>query len=317
MTYESVPNTQADLVKVTKSTTERKSMSTKTSIKRIALVAVAALGFGMVSTVAANAALTTAQTISATLNTATTSYAGRVGVQIQIPITATTVAAGSVSGKYSQLRFAASITTQPATSAVYAGLASGSTAPGTGLTLVDRAINLSAGSAAGLGGSFSTRTSTGDATGPASVAYQVTADNEGAGAITAGTVATLVFTPTVAGTYTAVVWNESSTSGIASLSGAESYQTFTINVADAISTVSLTAVNSTCAKDASLTGDDYGCLVKVQLKDAAGNLAIPATGETVVLTPSGAGDITYVNNSAVTSAAGAAYSLSAADFGNT
>jgi len=44
-------------VKVTGSTTERKIMSTKTSIKRIALVAVSALGFGMVSTVSANAAV--------------------------------------------------------------------------------------------------------------------------------------------------------------------------------------------------------------------------------------------------------------------
>ena len=47
-------------------------------------------------------------------------------------------------------------------------------------------------------------------------------------------------------------------------------------------------------------------------------MAIPATGESVTLTPSSAtADITYVNNVGVTSAAGAAYSLSAADFGNT
>ena len=46
MTYESVPTSQADLEKVSRSTTERKSMSTKTSIKRIALVAVAALKIG-------------------------------------------------------------------------------------------------------------------------------------------------------------------------------------------------------------------------------------------------------------------------------
>jgi len=58
MTYESVSNTQAVLEKVSKTTTERKIMSTKTSIKRIALVAVAALGFGMVSAVSSNAAIT-------------------------------------------------------------------------------------------------------------------------------------------------------------------------------------------------------------------------------------------------------------------
>ena len=45
-------STQADLEKVSRSTTERKSMSTKTTIKRIALVAVSALGFGMLSAVA-------------------------------------------------------------------------------------------------------------------------------------------------------------------------------------------------------------------------------------------------------------------------
>jgi hypothetical protein len=45
-----VISTQADLRKVRNSTTERKSMSTKTTIKRVALVAVAALGLGMLST---------------------------------------------------------------------------------------------------------------------------------------------------------------------------------------------------------------------------------------------------------------------------
>ena len=49
-------STQADLEKVSKSTTERKSMSTKTSIKRIALVAVSALGFGLLSVVPSEAA---------------------------------------------------------------------------------------------------------------------------------------------------------------------------------------------------------------------------------------------------------------------
>ena len=56
MTYESVPNTQAEIWTVQNSTTERKTMSTKTSIKRIALVAVAALGFGMMSTTSSQAA---------------------------------------------------------------------------------------------------------------------------------------------------------------------------------------------------------------------------------------------------------------------
>jgi len=50
-----VISVQAELVKVTHSTAERKSMSTKTSIKRVALVAVAALGFGLLSVVPSQA----------------------------------------------------------------------------------------------------------------------------------------------------------------------------------------------------------------------------------------------------------------------
>ena len=45
-------STQADLRTVRKSTTERKSMATKTTIKRIALVAVSALGLGVLTSVA-------------------------------------------------------------------------------------------------------------------------------------------------------------------------------------------------------------------------------------------------------------------------
>jgi trimeric autotransporter adhesin len=64
-------STQADLRTVRKSTTERKSMSTKTSIKRIALVAVSALGLGVVTSIApASAEATTSEIagISATTN---------------------------------------------------------------------------------------------------------------------------------------------------------------------------------------------------------------------------------------------------------
>jgi len=64
MTYEQRLTTQADLVKVTRSTTERKIMSTKTSIKRIALVAVSTLGFGLMSAVPSQAAVGTATAIA-------------------------------------------------------------------------------------------------------------------------------------------------------------------------------------------------------------------------------------------------------------
>jgi hypothetical protein len=66
-------------------------------------------------------------------------------------------------------------------------------------------------------------------------------------------------------------------------------------------------------------GGASGALIRVSLRDAAGNIAIPATGETVTLTPSGTGRVAKVNDVDVTAAstAGAAYNLSAADFGQT
>jgi len=54
-------------------TNERKQMSTKTNFKRIALVAVAALGMGVLSSVPSQAALSIAPTLTVTNGTATTS----------------------------------------------------------------------------------------------------------------------------------------------------------------------------------------------------------------------------------------------------
>jgi len=70
MSYEKVFSTRAELRIVRRSTIERKQMSTKTTFKRIALVTVAALGFGVMSVVPSNAA-TSADTL--TLSAATAS----------------------------------------------------------------------------------------------------------------------------------------------------------------------------------------------------------------------------------------------------
>ena len=61
---------QAELVKVTNSTFERKIMSTKTTIKRVALVAVAALGFGMLSVVPSSATVASGPTVTTTAGSA-------------------------------------------------------------------------------------------------------------------------------------------------------------------------------------------------------------------------------------------------------
>jgi len=308
-------------------------MSTKTTFKRVALVAVAALGFGVLTSVspalADSANLDVAKNQSVTLNTTTTTYAGRVGQQIAIDVTGATSAATLAAGDLATLSIAAALTSQPAGSAVYPTVRAATSAIGTALTLAKGGNTL-----AGAATNAASITDAGSATHVATMNYVgATSTPINPTAVAVDDLGSVIFTPTVKGVYTLVVWNESSRaigaatgtgqagmtmSAESALSGAESFQTFTINVVDSVGKVALSAINSTSAIDASVTGDDYGSLVKVTLTDAAGNLSIPATGETVILTPSSStGDITYVNNVAVTSAKGAAYSLSAADFGNT
>ena len=316
-------------------------MSTKTTFKRVALVAVAALGLGMLSAAPSNAATATTnvpQAVVATLNTATTTYAARVGQQVSIGLTATSAASATLAAALPYLTVAASITSQPAGSTIYPSLTHAADWTNGTVVLANNgaglAIDAARGSTAATNTAAAALTDTGDATKVATISYA--ADTQSGTAYAAQTattaLATLTFTPTVKGVYTVVAWNETSrpvaaatgagtatmATGEAALSGTESFQTFTINVVDGISKVAISAINSTSAIDSTVTGDDYGSLVKVTLTDAAGNLAIPATGETVILTPSSStADITYVNNNPVTSEKGAAYSLSAADFGNT
>jgi hypothetical protein len=89
---------RADLRIVRRSTIERKQMSTKTTFKRIALVTVAALGFGVMSVVpstatinadsltlsAATAAQNTAETQTATSAVATVSFLGATGDSLSV-----------------------------------------------------------------------------------------------------------------------------------------------------------------------------------------------------------------------------------------
>jgi len=294
-------------------------MSTKTSIKRIALVAVAALGFGMVSTVAANAAWTAPATPNVyAIDNSTTTYAGRVGQELQIAITASGSAITPAAQTYAVTRFAAALTAQPGTT-IYPKLATTATTLLTSFNNASTAISATAPTTSAIGVmSGGSLVSTADQTGPASLLYQSSADATQTTAASASTVGVVSFIPNAVGTYTLVVWNESSTSGIASLTGSESYKTFTINVSAGVSSITLTPVNATSVEDST-----YGSLVKITLKDAAGNAAALAPGEAISVTPSGTGLVAYKaagttgNPTQVTdSSAGTAYNLSNADFSN-
>jgi len=257
-------------------------MSTKTTFKRVALVAVASLGFGVLSSVApANAAIADGHTIqqgSVTLNTATTTYAARVGQEVAISLSGDIAANTAAATVAPALSIAASITSQPAGSAIYPTLAAvdpTSTSPN-----YNAKFGVLDYTAVGLNFEEATvdTSSTGSANTVATINYTGDSDDDVLAA-TAATLGTLKFTPTVKGVYTVVVWNETSRTvaafeddltpdrGLAAtqaaLSGAESFQTFTINVVDAVSTVAISAVNSTFAKEVTASNaDEYGALLR-------------------------------------------------------
>jgi trimeric autotransporter adhesin len=309
-------------------------MSTKTTFKRVALVAVASLGFGVLSSIAPASAdsanLDVAVRQSVTLNTAVTSYAGRVGQQIAIDITGTTVAATLAAGDLATLSIAAAITSQPATSAVYPTIRGAASAIGTALTLAKGGNTL-----AGAATNAATILDAGTSSHTAVMNYVgVTSTPVNPTAVTGDDLGSLIFTPTVIGTYTLTVWNESSRaigaatgtgqagmtmSAEPALSGSESYQTFTVTVSAGVASITSTVINATAAKSAGADGAEatfgaLGSLVKVTIKDAAGLPAALAPGESVIVDPSGTGDVSNVNNTVVASVVGAPYALTNADF---
>ena len=105
---------QADFGKASKSTNERKQMSTKTTLKRIALVAVSALSFGMLSLVTTPAANALGAS-AATAISATDVTNARAGVAVTIPVTFT-LPSSTVLGTDSILVLAR-VTSAPANSA--------------------------------------------------------------------------------------------------------------------------------------------------------------------------------------------------------
>jgi len=177
-------------------------MSTKTSIKRIALVAVAALGLGAVSTVAANAAEVYVSPIALTAPTAPVT-----GTSFSVTVKGTVSAIAS--GNVATLK--AYWLTKPAGSSSL-------------LTATANATNPTNGTF-GIGSI------------PAVPVQSLTLTAAG-GAVAAAkyTFGTIDYTATVAGSYTLRVWNDQD--GLGSLSIGEDYAdvTFTVAAAPAFST---------------------------------------------------------------------------------
>ena len=189
MTYETDLIDQAEREKCSQSTfSERKIMSTKTSIKRIAAVAAVALTLGGFSAVSASAAGTMNFNSESWVSTPTPT----VGVLSSLVAQATGVDYTSGGGDY--VKFTASITAEPATSSVL----------GNAVTVV-----------AGATGQTSTNGTPNDATtsanwgGAALTAKQGQLVATAAGRSTA--YFTVNFTPDVAGAYTLTLTDAAST----------------------------------------------------------------------------------------------------------
>jgi len=109
MTYVSALGAQADPGIVSGSTIERKKMSTKTSFKRIALVAVAALGAGVLSVAPANAGATNLGTVTVGTQSVTCFVADT--CKALVAVTTSTAGPSSASGD-DVLTLTTAITTQ-------------------------------------------------------------------------------------------------------------------------------------------------------------------------------------------------------------
>ena len=275
-------------------------MSTKTTFKRIALVTVAVLGFGTLSTVTASAN-TTATVAFGTI----TSNAAVVGqsTTVTVPLTVT---GGVIADTFT---VSAVLTSAPSTSA--------------------RTLNAGADVAADV-----------DMTAPltpyAATACTITATSQGSTTLrntslhtitTAACPATgaaaqakFTFTPDVAGTYTFVVFKETETTAAANgidgvLQAGETAKYFSVTaVASPAASTTIANVISAPVASYEATGRAKGGWVKVSLKDAAGVATrLSASQQVVVTIPTGV-TLRAVNATTGLSATATEYGLIASSF---
>jgi hypothetical protein len=245
-------------------------MSTKTTFKRIALVAVASLGFGVLTSVAPARAAEVASAEFPAAIALSTPTTGRVGTVSTSTISVTENATDALdSGDNLTLR--ALWVTRPAGSTAAIGFA---------------ATNAEAPFAA-TPGVYTAAGAAGNELYPAK--FYLTAGGAAATAKKAGVVG---FTPDVIGTYTMRVWHDADTTGTVS-TGERVATDLTFTVSAAPTTITVTRFGSNTIAGAS---SGNGALVKIALTDSAGVAAGLANGESIRIAPSTAtADIFKVN----------------------
>jgi trimeric autotransporter adhesin len=258
-------------------------MSTKTTFKRIALVAVASLGFGVLTSVApASAAVTDVTAVAIT-----TPGTGRVGSAFTSSLSITTAVLVnptiSLRGRFD---------TKPATSTATVAFTN------TGL-----ALQASGGAMTSSTGTYTAANASGNVLLPA---LYVVADSNETTTATAQVVGRVGFVPDVVGEYKITVWYDDNADGLIGSTEKSNTATFTVGAAPA--TVKVTSVSGT-----GIVGGD--ALVKVTLLDAAGAVAGLAANESLTLTSADATtDWTFINRSSAKAASATTLNLVASDF---
>ena len=262
-------------------------MSTKTTFKRVALVAVAALGLGVMSSVAP-ASAATVYTTSISVTTSAAPVAGATGTTVTHTVrfsTATTAAVAIYPRAIltSAPAGSAMASRADATSALTAGTYELSSATAFGGTNGDMNVN---------GATVNTVAQASDTSYTYSQGY-----------------AYLHARYDVAGTYVFTIWDDA-TDATGTVNGVETSTTFSVVVGATGSTASYTATATAYNAD-SVVGGANGSLVKISLT-SGGSAASPDVAGGVRVTVTGTGDVTKVNNAAVT--ATTTYILGSGDF---
>jgi hypothetical protein len=255
-------------------------MSTKTTLKRIALVAVSALGFGLMTSVApANAG-----TVYTTSISVTTDKAPVAGVNGTVVTHTVRYQTSSTNALAIQPRVILTSKPSSSTMALQATTAS-TTVPGVGKAEFDSGTTAATN---------------------ASADYFTTADSDANSASETGYTyynlkAYLHAHYDVAGTYTWTIFDDMDNQDKV-LNGTEVSTTLTVVVGATGSTQTYTATTSGWGLSTFEDGDN-GALVRIALKDSAGNATSPDTAGGVKVTLSGSATVDRVNDGEVADSA--------------
>ena len=284
MSHERASLVPAAIKKALIATNERKQMSTKTTLKRIALVAVSALGFGLMTVMPAKAAVT---------NTLGNPTANAAVEDTELTVSASLgFAAGVLANETASV--SATLVTKPAASSNSALVAvvGGATATPAGNT---------GGTITGTQNSSNTNTGIWTYTGTTStLAFSVTQ--------------TWTITPDTAGTYMFAVFVDTDGDGVLDSGETVKYLSVTVATTPAASVVLDQPLAGTGSLYSATESAD-GLVVRVGLKNSAGTLTRLAGSQQVIITVPSALTIREKNgNGTALTVSDTDYSLVAGDF---